>query len=58
MIKELTDIEKRIINCYAFQYAEQNVSTGDWNEDTAEMYLNLVNEEPELFRDLLIGGDK
>lgn len=56
MTKELTNADKKMINCYAFQYAEQNVSTGDWNEDTAEMYLNLVNSEPELFRNLLTEG--
>lgn len=58
MIKELTDIEKRIINCYAFQHAEENVSTGWWSESVARNYLNLVNAEPDLFRDLLTGGDK
>ena len=57
MIKELTAKDKNMINCFAFQYAEQNVSTEGWSEDIANMYLNLVNAEPELFRDLLIEDD-
>ena len=57
MTKKLTDQEKNMINCFAFQYAEENVSTEVWNEDIAEMYLNLVNREPEMFRNLLIEDD-
>ena len=56
MTKRLTDGDKKMINCYAFQHAEENISTGVWNEGIAEMYLNLVAADPDLFVDLLEGG--
>ena len=55
MNKKLTAGEIRIIECMAFQRAEDNVADGFWDEDFASVFLELVHERPEGFTYLTAG---
>ena len=49
MYKKLTTAEIKIIECVAFQRAEDNVTDGFWTESFANIFLELVHECPEKF---------
>ena len=55
MNKKLTMVEIKIVECMAFQRAENNVADGFWDEDFASVFLELVHERPEGFT-YLAGG--
>ena len=55
MNKKLTMVEIKIVECMAFQRAENNVADGFWDEDFASVFLELVHECPEGFTYLIAG---
>lgn len=55
MYKGLTTAKIKIIECMAFQRAEDNVADGFWDEDFASVFLELVHERPEGFTYLTAG---
>ena len=47
MKNKLTPIEIRIIECMAFQRAEDNYASGLWDKQHAKLFLKLVHNHPE-----------
>lgn len=57
-MKDLTANQKETIIERSIRVAEKNLSTGNWELETARLYISGAYEQPERYKTLLRRGKK